>query len=138
MNNLIKYILRLVFIFPFQVQAQSAFAGGESAIGSGELLRIISGLIIVLLIIVFLSWLLKRLNRSGLGLGGPFQIIACASVGAREKIMIVKIGQRFLLLGVASASINTLCDFGESLPEGFNPESKPSFAELLKQIRGKT
>ncbi|OCH98661.1 flagellar biosynthetic protein FliO [Legionella jamestowniensis] len=97
-----------------------------------------SGLLLVVGVIVLLSWLLRRLNNAGLGNSNGFKVIASMSLGTREKIMLINTGNRFLLLGVTSGSINTLHDFGEELPVGFLSDTKTSFSEFLKTALGKS
>ncbi|KTC85758.1 flagellar biosynthetic protein FliO [Legionella drozanskii] len=113
-------------------------SSNTSALSNGELMRVLGGLLVVVAAIVLLSWLLRRLNGAKFANTNGFKIISCMSLGAREKIMLVRVGQRVLLLGVTSASINTLHDFGEDLPTSFSLESKTSFAEFLKTALGKS
>lgn len=118
--------------------AGTELAKGSSALGAHDMLRLTFGLLIVVLLIVALAWVLRRLNQAGIGVSGAFRIIAGTSLGPREKIMLVKAGERYLLLGVANGSINTLHDFGEEMPPGFQVEAKNSFPELLKHVMRKS
>lgn len=113
------------------VQAQTLSNSSPGVHGS-ELLRLGMGLIVVVAIILLLSWCLKRLN--GLKIAGTsgMKIITSMSLGAREKLVLVNAGERILLLGVTTGSINMLHDFGEKLPPGFNTESSQSFSRFLK------
>lgn len=104
----------------------------QHAISQGEFLRIMLGLLSVLLIIVALSWIVKRLQGVHLGSAKGFQSIASMILGPKEKIILVKVGVQYLLLGVGSGHITLLYDFGEELPPGFDAANKPSFATLLK------
>lgn len=128
---------RWFWIF-FPVTAWANNTGNASSVSSSELLRVMGGLLLVVGVIVFLSWLLRRLNNAGLGNASGFKVIANMSLGTREKIMLINTGNRFLLLGVTSGSINTLHDFGEELPAGFLSDTKTSFSEFLKTALGKS
>lgn len=99
-----------------------------------ELLKILSGLMFIVFIIILLSWLVKRFNVVQLSSAKGFETIANMTLGPKEKITLLKVGSRYLLIGIGSASINTLYDFGEHLPEGFSLEDKASFADLLKSV----
>lgn len=99
-----------------------------------ELTRVVTGLVCVVFIIILLSWILKRLNVVNLGSSKGFQFIASMTLGSKEKMVLFKVGGQYLLLGVGSGAVNVLYDFGEQLPEGFDSDSKPSFAELLKSV----
>ncbi|WP_044011908.1 flagellar biosynthetic protein FliO [Legionella massiliensis] len=117
----------------------TTLAQNSALMSGGELLRVVGGLLIVVAAIVFLSWLLKRLNGGKFATTRGLKIIACMNLGTREKIMLINVANRFLLVGVTPGSINTLHDFGEDCPDGFSSEgSKASFSELLKSALGKS
>ncbi len=75
---------------------------------------------------------MKRLNVVNLSTSRGFQTIASLTLGPKEKITLLQVGARYLLIGVGATAINLLYDFGEQLPEGFDPENKTSFADLMK------
>ncbi len=104
----------------------------QHAITQSELTRVVLGLFAVLLLILILSWLVKRLQGVHLGSAKGFQSIATMMLGPKEKIMLLKVGTRYLLLGVGSSHVSLLHDFGEELPPGFDSTNKTSFSELLK------
>lgn len=104
----------------------------QQAITQGELMRVVMGLLSVVLLIIILSWVVKRLQGAHLGSSKGFQSIASMILGPKEKIMLVKVGSRYFLLGSGSGQVTLLHDFGEELPSGFDAANKSSFAELLK------
>ena len=104
----------------------------SSNISQSELLRVVGGLILVLLIIAVLSWLIKRVNVANLGMTRGFQSVATMSLGPKERLVLVKVGGRYLLLGVSVGAVNLLCDYGDKLPEDLEQGQKTSVAELLK------
>ncbi|MDI9817631.1 MULTISPECIES: flagellar biosynthetic protein FliO [unclassified Legionella] len=120
-------------LFPLTTWADLA-TKNSSSLSHEELLRVIGGLLLVIALIIFLSWLLRRLNGIGLGMSAGFKVISTMSLGTKEKLMIVNAGNRFLLIGVTPNAINTLYDFGEELPADFSqPDAKASFAQILKK-----
>lgn len=104
----------------------------------GELTRVIGGLFLVLLIILILSWLVKRLQSVNLGSSKGFQSIASIHVGPKERLVLMKVSSRYLLMGVGTGTITLVYDFGEQLPAGFDGDNKPAFSELLKSAIGKS
>jgi len=106
----------------------------QQAVNHYELLRVVLGLILILLIILALSWLVRRLQQTHLGGTRGFQPLAHMILGPKEKLVLIKAGERYLLLGHGAGQISLLCDFKDELPKGFEPESKPSFADLLKAV----
>lgn len=104
------------------------------AITQSELLRVVFGLLSVLLLILVLSWIVKRMQGVQLGSAKGFQSMGSMLLGPKEKIMLVKVGTRYLLLGLGSSQVSLIHDFGDELPQGFEPTHKPSFSELLKSM----
>jgi flagellar protein FliO/FliZ len=131
MINKIRYLIALGF-YLISTATLAIPSAPPTGISHGELIRVTTGLGAVLLLIVFLSWLVKRLNIVNLGFSHGFQSIATMPIGPKEKIILVKIGGRYLLMGVGAGAINLLYDFGNQLPEGFDSSDKPAFTEILK------
>ena len=109
----------------------------SNLISHNELMRVIMGLLSVLLIIICLSWIVKRLNIVKFSSSKGFQSIASMTLGPKEKIILLRVGDRYLLMGLGSSTVNLLYDFGEQLPPGFESENKPAFADFLKSAVGK-
>jgi flagellar protein FliO/FliZ len=105
-----------------------------AAISRGEVMRVLMGLFLVIVVLILLSWLLKRLNIAQIGSSKGFETIATMALSTKEKMVLLKVGRRYLLIGIGAASVNTLYDFGEQLPEGFGAETTASFTEVLKSM----
>lgn len=104
---------------------------------AGHLLQTTLGLLFVVGLLLALVWLLKRM---GIGnqqrRGGFYKVLATSALGPREKIVLVEIGDTWLVLGMTSNSINTL----HSMPAGSieldeiqNPTA--NFAKMLERVR---
>ena len=77
----------------------------------------------IVLMILGSGYLLKRLNRSGFQQNGPLQIVASLSMGLKEKLVLVQIGEnQQILIGVTPDRIVKLESFA-SLVE-MNPGSE--------------
>ncbi|WP_454785991.1 flagellar biosynthetic protein FliO [Legionella sp. WA2024007413] len=107
----------------------------DSTLNHGELIRVLMGLLLVLLIILILSWVVKRLHGMQMGSAKGFQSVASMILGPKEKITLLKVGTRYLLIGSGSGYVTMLHDFGEQLPTGFESINKASFADLLKSVK---
>ncbi len=87
----------------------SAFAvGAQPTLGLWDLLQVTISLIMVLAAIVGVTWLLRRFTRLGGAMGGALQVLGGLSLGARERIVLVQVGEQQLLLGVAPGRIQML------------------------------
>jgi len=83
------------------------FASGPN-LGADYLIQFSVGLIVVLIAVVALAWLMRRLNRFQSSVGDSLQTLGGISLGPRERIVLVKVGDTQLLLGVAPGRVQTL------------------------------
>lgn len=91
--------------------ATPALAAAETAapveLGS-NLLQIILSLALVVLLVIGSLYLLKRLSAPRGMAAGMLRVIAGAAVGARERVVVVEVGDTWLVLGVAPGSVTPL------------------------------
>lgn len=94
------------------------------------------GLAVVLGVIVAAGWLLKKIGPRTRA-SGIVQVVGGASVGPREKVVVVRFGGQTLLLGVASGHVSLLHAAGTSdlVEEAAAPTSNPSFVDRLRAAR---
>ncbi len=66
------------------------------------------GLIFVVALILLLAWILKKLGHGGGVHSKNMRTIATLPVGARERAVLVQVGEQQILLGVAPGRVNCL------------------------------
>lgn len=112
--------------------AESQSAPGIAS--SGQVARMVAGLLVMVVLIVGLAALLKRF--SGLQRGGPgaIRVVSTASIGARERLLLVEVGGQQLLVGAAPGRIQTLMVLDEpvSAPPGAGHAADGGFAARLR------
>ncbi len=87
----------------------SAFAAETAPVSpSGGFLQIATALLLVLGLVVMAAWLMRRLGPMNAGNKIPVKIIGGISVGNRERVMVVEVGDQWLILGVTASNINNL------------------------------
>ncbi len=89
-------------------------ASTAAAVGSTGLAEVIAGLLLVLLLIVSLAWLYKRFGAGTLGVGGMIKIRAAISLGNRDRIALIVVGGKHLLVGISPGRISTLHVFDQA------------------------
>ena len=72
-------------------------------------------LVLILAIIVGSGWLLRRFGR-GVSTPGQIRVTAMRNLGGKERLVVVEIDGRYLLLGVSPGGLSTLHEF-ETPPE---------------------
>lgn len=104
-----------------------------------DVLSLIFGLFMVLFTIVAVVWLIKRFGRMSFTNHNQMQIIAAMNLGAREKLLLLQIGEKQILLGATATSIRTLhvLDQPLSSPEPIEPFSN-TLAKKIKTMLNKS
>jgi flagellar protein FliO/FliZ len=80
---------------------------------AGYLAQVLGSLLVVFICLFAVIYLLRRVNRVGGGSNAALRVIGSASVGQREKVVLIEAGKEQLLLGVAQGSVRTLHVFSE-------------------------
>ncbi|MBN2701236.1 MAG: flagellar biosynthetic protein FliO [Methylohalobius sp. ZOD2] len=68
----------------------------------------LGGLVLVLILVFACLWLLQRLNRWNAPGGGQIRLLGGLSLGHRERMVVVELGETQLVLGVAPGRVQTL------------------------------
>lgn len=106
----------------------------QPGIAGGDIATVVLGLAFVLLLIFGSAWLIKRLGAVPSAASGAIKIVAVLPVGSRERITLVEVGGKQLLLGVTPTQITTLHTFDEPVADAANPENSSEFAQKLHQL----
>lgn len=101
-------------------------------IATSDILQALLGLIVVIAVIFLGAWLLRRVARLQMPAAGAMRILGGLALGARERIVLVQIGEEQLVIGVAPGRIQTLHVMSEPLKTIATDESSTSgFAHRL-------
>jgi flagellar protein FliO/FliZ len=104
---------------------------------SGFMLQFLAGLAIVLVCIVGLAWLMKRAGGLRASAYGTLRVIDGIALSARERIVLVQVGDTQVLLGVAPGRVNRVHVLDEKVATVAQAQTAPvNFAERLKQVMG--
>ncbi len=122
--------------------AAPATGSAAPAVSAGGLASVTLALLAVLAAIFALAWLARRMRLLGKRTAGALEMLASMPLGAKERAVLLKVGQTQILLGVAPGRVNTLHVLAEPLeldkPAGADTAAtRPSFAALLKRSLGK-
>jgi flagellar protein FliO/FliZ len=89
---------------PFAAPVQPAVPSA-----AGGLLRVTVALLVVLAAVLAAAWLARRMRViGGGGSSSSLELLAQLPLGTRERAVLVRVGDRQLLLGVAAGNVRTL------------------------------
>lgn len=111
--------------------APTASAPVLEPMSTGGLLQLIFGLLVVLALIVGLAWFMRRVGRLQGGAAGSLRVLGGLSMGTRERVVLIQVGDKQLLLGVAPGRVQTLHVLDEPIRMNESSHTAGSFAANL-------
>ncbi|HZH07120.1 MAG TPA: flagellar biosynthetic protein FliO [Lautropia sp.] len=90
-------------------------------------------LLLVIAAIPVVLWMVKRLSQLPVAGGGPLTLVASLALGPRERVALIKVEERWLLVGITAGSINTLAELASA--PSLLTQAKPPFADVLARLR---
>lgn len=138
MNRLLGGLLALpgcvMAAEPVAALAAPAVGGGVA----GQLTQLVLGLLLVLGLIFFLAWLLRRVQQAGpAGKGQVIELIGSRALGPRDRLVLVQVGNEQILLGLTPGTISALHVLKEPVQVPGTEQATPEFAQRLMELLGK-
>jgi len=93
--------------------AHAADALPPSPVSFAGLVQVLFGLALVIAAIIATGWVLRRIGPTQ-SAGGVLRVVGGVMVGPRERLVLVEVGEQWLVLGVAAGSVNLI----QALPKG--------------------
>lgn len=98
------------------LQVSSAFADELAPIGGGgQIARTALGLVLIIGLVLALGWAARRLSGRGVGFGrdsGAITVVGQQALGVKERLLLVEVDGRRILLGVSPGRIARLAELG--------------------------
>lgn len=122
----------LLLLLPYtSVHAASTSSTTSPTLG---LLQVVLSLMAILALIIGVAWMAKRFLTINTPTGSTIKMIGGINVGGRERVLLLEIGEQWVVIGVAPGHISTLTTMPRQTIADI-PESQPSkaFSVWLKQ-----
>ena len=137
MKRLIATAVSLSALAPAIALAQEEGVARSSAempalFSAGYLVQVLGSLLVVFICLFGVIFMLRRFNRLGPSTGAPLRVLGSASVGQRERIVLVEAGSEQLLVGVAPGSVRTLHVMEEPIDLTDDAKQANDFAAVLR------
>ncbi len=122
--------------------AESAAGQGSFFVGGSDaMLQTAIWLLVIVGLILVLAWAVRRFTNLGPRSVGAMRVLSALPVGNRERIALVQVGDKQLLIGVAPGHISTLHVFDDNVVDPNatvrsygHPEAAPArgFSQILR------
>jgi flagellar biosynthetic protein FliO len=103
-------------------------------VAATNLLQVLLALVLVLALIVGMAWLMRRMGGLTQVGGGVVRVLGGVPVGQRERVVLIQVGGKQLLLGVAPGRVQTLHVLDEPISMAPGADSGETFAERLSMV----
>jgi flagellar protein FliO/FliZ len=104
---------------------------------AGNVLQVLAGLAVVLLVMWACVRALKRYGAGRQAAAGALRVLGGVAVGQRERVVMVEVGETWLVLGVAPGRVNALHVMGklpDPAPAPMAPAPVSGFAASLARF----
>jgi flagellar protein FliO/FliZ len=140
MNGCRLFFLPLLSLSAAAFAAPGTPASAVAATGpasAGSLLQVLFGLVVVLGLMAVCAWMLRRFAAVKTNNGASIRIVGGVSVGTRERVMVVEVGDQWIVVGVAPGQVRALSTMPkqESVPAPSGDTTQPprNFSNWLAQ-----
>ena len=101
-----------LFFLSFLMLPFSAWAADAVAVSpSGGVLKMVLGLAVVLAVMALITWALKRfMPNIGSNNQSVVRVVGGVSVGSRERVVVVEVAGRWIVIGVAAGQVNGIAN----------------------------
>ncbi len=128
--------IALIALVPGGTAVEAATATATAAVSpTGSLIQVFLGLFVVLALMAAAAWALKRFGVARATGMAPVRVIGGASLGGRERVVVVEAGDQWIVIGVAPGRVNALGTMPrrEIVADAAAASAGGNFATWLKQ-----
>lgn len=116
--------------------AASADQRPEPVVNGSSIVQVVLSLIFIIVLIYAVAWYLRKMQFSAAMPGQRMQVVSALSVGARERVVLVQVGEEQVLLGVAPGRVNLLHRYPDPIISAAENDGN-HFAKVLgSKLRG--
>ncbi|MBQ5948601.1 flagellar biosynthetic protein FliO [Massilia sp. ST3] len=125
---------------PAERTPRAALPGSPSSPAAGSLMQTILALVLVLAVLAGLAWFLKRFAPKMMGgANSNLRMVGSLNLGGRERIMVVEVGDQWIVVGASPGRINALATMprqagveGDAAVAATGAAPSGSFSDWLK------
>jgi flagellar protein FliO/FliZ len=131
MNKKVSAVITLLFASSYL----SAHAAGVTENTTGGLAQITISLLVVVGLLIGLSVLFKKFGLNRIANGLPFKVIGAVAIGTNQRLMVIEVGEEWIVLGVTPQQITTITTMPRQenmISSGSGPDGKANFSTWMQ------
>jgi flagellar protein FliO/FliZ len=128
-----NYILLIFFCSPLYALEQAAPAVADP-FSASYLFKLVAVMGFILLLIFALAWMMKKMQITQNSQNGVINIVSAISVGQRDRIALIQVGEEQILVGLTPGKIEKLHELKQpvAMPQ-VNPAAQ-NFSDKFQQL----
>ena len=103
-------------------------------VSSSYLLKLSISLVFILLLIFGLAWMMKKMQLTQHSQNGLIKIVSAISVGQRDRIALIQVGDEQVLVGLTPGRIEKLHTLKSALKTDLKEVDNQSFGDKFNQL----
>jgi flagellar protein FliO/FliZ len=112
---------------------------GASPLGGAEILNVGISTLLVVGAILVVGWMYSRMKYAGNSANDMINVVSSRPLGAKERLLLIEVGEKQLLIGMTAAQVQTLHVFDQPVFTSPRAAESTGFAQRLRTaIRGAT
>ncbi len=125
----------LMLLSPRVLSEESTKIAASGGPDATQIMNLFLSLVLIIALIFVCAWLFRRASAIGSISNKQLKVLGGVSLGAKEKAVLIKAGDKQILVGVAPGSVNAIHVFEEPIFEEDNKSTTGSeFARQLANI----
>lgn len=114
-----------------------AAATPKDPLSGANVISVFLGLVVVVALLLAAAWMIRRFQRIQAPREGALQVTAQLSLGLKERVILLRVGDENVLVGCTPGSIRPLHSWRGDTPAAAEPTvSAPSAPDFMSQLRG--
>jgi len=111
MKTPLNYLALPCVALAVMASPSAVWAADAAAVSpSGSIVKMVLGLAVVLAVMALITWVLKRMMPGVGGQQSVVRVVGGVSVGSRERVVVVEVGGRWIVVGVAPGQVNGIAN----------------------------
>ena len=116
--------------------AAETAAASSNGIGTGSYVQALLALLLIVAVLLGTAWLARKVSGGRMFGQGGMKVIGGIALGPRERLVLVEVGETWLVIGIVPGQIRTLHQLpkGAPLPEELSATAPQSFTSWLQAV----